>query len=88
MCLEDTIMCIWKFTKGTMEVMILRLLLKQKRLEKRFTQKNLAEKIGIDRSYYTKIELGEKNPSFNVSLKIKEALQYKDDDIFFVSDVS
>ncbi len=56
--------------------------LRKIRLKKGLTQEELAGKIGIDRSTYTNIELGYKNPSLKVALKIKEELDYKDDDIF------
>lgn len=52
------------------------------RADNNFTQEELAKKIGISRAYYTNIELGNKNPSFAVAVKIKSALNYKDDEIF------
>lgn len=56
--------------------------LKEVRLEKSLTQEELAKRIGIDRSTYTNIELGYKNPSLRVALKIKRELDHQDDDIF------
>lgn len=56
--------------------------LREIRLKKGLTQEELARKIGIDRSTYTNIELGYKNPSLKVALKIKEELDYRDDNIF------
>lgn len=52
------------------------------------TQKELSQRIGISRSTYTNIELGEKNPSLNVALKLKNELNYYNDDIFLNSNVS
>jgi putative transcriptional regulator len=52
------------------------------RIAKNLTQEQLAEKSGISRAYYTNIELGNKNPSFAVAVKIKSVLDYKDDEIF------
>lgn len=52
------------------------------------TQQEFAEKIGIDRSTYANIELGRKNPSFPVAVKIKSELNYLSDDIFLDTDVS
>lgn len=50
-----------------------------------FTQQSFSEKIGISRSYYSMIELGEKNPSTRIFIKIKTALHYPYDDIFFTA---
>jgi len=38
--------------------------------------------IGISRSYYSQIETGDKQPSLQVALRIKQALGYYGDDIF------
>ncbi|WP_432409212.1 helix-turn-helix transcriptional regulator [Wukongibacter sp. M2B1] len=56
--------------------------LKKQRLKKELTQMEIASLIGIKRATYTNIELGNKNPSFNVATKIKGVLGYQDDDIF------
>jgi len=56
--------------------------LKEHRLKKELTQMQIASLIGIKRSTYTNIELGYKNPSFNVATKIKKILDYQNDDIF------
>lgn len=58
--------------------------LKEIRKSKLLTQEELAKKVGIERSYYTNIERGNKNPSFLVALRIKEVLDYKDDEIFLI----
>lgn len=58
--------------------------LKEIRISKNLTQEELASKAGINRSYYTNIELGIKNPSYNVAIKIKEILDFKDDEIFLI----
>ncbi|MDD2401971.1 MAG: helix-turn-helix transcriptional regulator [Clostridia bacterium] len=62
--------------------------LKNRRLALSLTQKQLAEIINIKRSTYTNIERGNKCPSFNVALKIKQALEEKDDKIFLNSEVA
>lgn len=62
--------------------------MKQLRLDNGFTQAYVAEKSGISRPAYTLIELGLKNPSLQVSLKIKETLNYHNDDIFLVTNVT
>lgn len=50
------------------------------------TQEEVAKRVGIARTTYTNIELGDKNPSLQVALKIKEVLE-SDDDIFLLSNV-
>lgn len=62
--------------------------LRELRKAREYTQQEFACLIGIDRSTYANIELGNKNPSFPVSLKIKEALNYQGDDIFLTFSVS
>lgn len=56
--------------------------LKEIRKSKNLTQLQVANKLNIERSYYTKIERGQRTPSLDVALKIKEVLNYSDDDIF------
>lgn len=56
--------------------------LKKIRLKMNLTQEQVAERAEIDRVYYTNIELGNKNPSFKVAVKIKKALNYFSNDIF------
>lgn len=51
------------------------------------TQKEVAKRVGIARTTYTNIELGDKNPSLEVALRIKEALETEDDDIFLILNV-
>ena len=48
-----------------------------------YTQQTFSDKLGISRSHYAQIESGEKNPSLKLSLKIKQALGYPYDDLFF-----
>lgn len=50
-----------------------------------FTQYSFAKRINISRNHYSQIETGAKNPSLDLALKIKNALAYHDDDIFFNS---
>ena len=56
--------------------------MKSIRIDRGLTQKELANKIGISRSFYTNIELGVANPTLEVALKIKKVLDYDKDDIF------
>lgn len=59
--------------------------LKILRKHNKLTHQDLAKKLGINRSYYSNIELGNKNPSLSIALKIKQVLSYDDDDIFLNS---
>jgi len=66
-------------------VNLLREHLKKRRIELRLTHEDIAEKVGIKRSTYTNIELGRKNPSFDVLIKLKKVLETNDDTIFLDS---
>lgn len=57
-------------------------MLKKRRMELGLTHQDLAQMLSIARNTYTNIELGYKNPSFAIALKIKTALDYYDDEIF------
>lgn len=67
----------------------MREILKRERVKQNLTQKELADKAGISRVHYTQIEnaSNNKNPSLEVALKIKRALNYDDDNLFLLSDV-
>ncbi|MBF7097606.1 helix-turn-helix transcriptional regulator [Alkalibacter mobilis] len=58
----------------------MRAILKKKRINMKLTQSQVAEQIGIKREHYTKIELGDSNPSLPVYLKLKEVLEFEDKD--------
>jgi putative transcriptional regulator len=58
-----------------------------RRTELGLTQEDVANMANIARSTYTNIELGYKNPSLTVALKIKKILKCKDDNIFLISNV-
>lgn len=66
----------------------MRVEMKRRREELGFTQAELAKRIGVARSTYTNIELGEKNPSYACIFRIKRALDVMGDDIFTRTDVS
>lgn len=54
------------------------------RIKNSFTQKDMADKLGTTLSFYTKVELGVRNPSYNFLIKFKEAFPNESiDDIFF-----
>jgi len=61
----------------------MRVTLQKLREKSGFSQQTFSEAIHISRSHYSQIETGEKNPSLQVSLKIKRILQYHNDDLFF-----
>lgn len=67
----------------------MREVLKRERIKRHMTQKELADKAGISRVHYTQIEnaSNNKNPSLEVAIKIKQALNYKKDDLFLISNV-
>ncbi len=50
--------------------------LKQKRLNKRYTQKEVAEKVQIMRASYTQIENGTRRPSVETAKKIARLLDF------------
>lgn len=56
--------------------------LRRCRENKKMTQREVANILGISRSAYTNIERGIRNPSFTLSLRLKEVMGYKGDDIF------
>ncbi|SKC49455.1 helix-turn-helix transcriptional regulator [Maledivibacter halophilus] len=56
--------------------------LKNRRKKLGLTHMEISKKVGIARSTYTNIEIGTKNPSFLVAIKIKDVLKVKDDNIF------
>ncbi len=49
------------------------------------TQLEMANKIGISLSYYSKLETGVRNPSFNFMTKFKSIFPHAEVDIFFKS---
>lgn len=49
------------------------------------SQKDMASTLGISSSFYTKIELGQRNPSFNFIKKMKKKFNMNVDEIFFKS---
>jgi len=53
-----------------------------------YTHEIIAAKSGIHRATYTHIELGTRNPSLEVALRIAKELDTTVDDIFLPSDVT
>jgi len=46
------------------------------------SQKTAADKLQLSRSHYSQIESGDKTPSLEVALRIKQTFNYSNDDIF------
>lgn len=57
--------------------------LTKKRKAKGFTQKKMAETLGISLSFYIKIEQGKRNPGLELAQKIAIVLNATVDEIFF-----
>lgn len=58
------------------------------RNKKELTQKEMAEKLGVSVSFYSKIEQGRKNTSFNFIKKFKEVFPDADIDKLFFKQAS
>jgi len=56
--------------------------MRQLREEQGFTMKYLAKELGISLSHYSQVEVGDKQPSLNLALRIKRTLNCDDDSIF------
>ena len=65
----------------------MRINLKNRRLELGLSQEEVAEEADIARTTYTNIELANKNPSYDVSIRIKKVLKTTSDDIFLITNV-
>lgn len=55
------------------------------RKKRGYSQQKMSELIDVSRTTYTGYEIGKFAPSLEKSLKIKEALKYRNDDLFTVS---
>lgn len=53
------------------------------REDRKLTQEQVAEMVGISRSFYGHIELGKRNPSFGLAKKIASVFSCSPEDIFF-----
>lgn len=63
----------------------MRVKLQRMRESQGYTQQTMSDAVGISRSHYSQIETGEKNPSLEIAMRIKDVLGYYNDDIFFNS---
>ena len=57
--------------------------LKQFRRENGFSQNEMASRLGISKSFYEKLEYGDRSPSREVLQKFKDAFPSYDMNIFF-----
>ncbi|MCC5894871.1 MAG: helix-turn-helix transcriptional regulator [Alkalibacterium sp.] len=58
--------------------------LKERRIDKRLTQKELSERAAISRQYLNKIENGKATPSTPVAIELAKALGCTVEDIFSI----
>lgn len=66
----------------------MRIILRDERKKSNLTQEQLANIVGISRVHYNQIEnSSSKNPSLEVAINIKKALNYESDDLFLISNV-
>lgn len=66
----------------------MRYLLIKKRKIKKLTQQEMADKLNISRSTYCAYETGKIDPPLKIATKIKEILNYKNDNIFLKTNAS
>ena len=66
----------------------MRKILIEVRKKRGYTHQQMADKLNIARTTYTGYEKGNFDPSLEMALLIKKVLKYKNDDIFFNSNVS
>lgn len=66
----------------------LRVKLREARIKAGLSPKEIAKKLRIRRASYVNIELGKRNPSFELAIKICQILNKKFEDIFLPDDVS
>ncbi|WP_343337342.1 hypothetical protein TPELB_23880 [Terrisporobacter petrolearius] len=56
------------------------------RVSNNLTQKQMADKLGTTLSYYSKVELGKRNPSYNFLIKFKSTFsEVNIDKLFFTN---
>ncbi len=60
--------------------------LRKLRIEKNITKREMAKRMGISESYYSKVEAGQKRLFYDMAVKIALILETKPDKIFFMKD--
>ncbi len=61
---------------------MIELYIKEKRLEKNLTQKQLSELSGVSESYIGDLERNEKEPTISILCKIAKALDVKTEELY------
>ena len=64
------------------EVQIMRLKMKELRVDAGYTQLDISKQLRVSRSHYSQIEAGIKQPSLLLGIRIKWLLKHVSDDIF------
>lgn len=67
-------------------MILLQTKLKNTRNKLKLSHKEVAERVGISRCFYTQIENGTRKPSLEIALKISDVLGIAVNDIFFIKD--
>ena len=57
--------------------------LKEKRYAKKYTNKIMAEKLGISKAFYCQIENGSRRLSYEMAVKIANIFNIKPDSLFY-----
>lgn len=57
--------------------------LKEKRYMKKYTNKIMAQKLGISKAFYCQIENGTRKLSYEMSVKIADVFNVKPDNLFY-----
>ncbi len=57
--------------------------LKKRRLEKRYTCKNMAEILNVSKPFYWQLENGKRRLSYSMAIKIAKIFKTKPDQIFY-----
>lgn len=57
--------------------------LKELRIKKGYTAKDMAEKLNISRAFYSQIENNKRTLSYKMAVNISKILKTKPDDIFY-----
>lgn len=57
--------------------------LKEKRYDKKYTNRIMAEKLGISKAFYCQIENGTRKLSYEMAVKIADVFNVKPDSLFY-----
>lgn len=65
---------------------LIKLFIKEKRIERNMTQKQLSKLSGVSESYIGDLERGEKEPTISVLCRIAKALKVKTEELYMYYD--